>query len=164
MRIRFNEDRDVRDHLGVVVQSFRAGEVVELSTASARHWLNRNAAELVRDTTPLGKGEVAKKPPANPRPEEEVKPATDAFDKYREKEIGPSRETGPDKPPSASPADPASSTKTSSTSGEPENKDDAKSEPSTKATSASPSRTSSTPRTRAGGGRRRTPKASKAKK
>ena len=44
MKVKFLEAREVRDGEGVVIQKFRAGQVIELSTASARHWINRGAA------------------------------------------------------------------------------------------------------------------------
>lgn len=45
MKIRFVEDRVVRAG-DKIVERFKAGQVVELSDASARHWLSRNAAEI----------------------------------------------------------------------------------------------------------------------
>jgi hypothetical protein len=60
MKIEFTEPRRVLDHAGKVIQKFSAGEVVELSEASARHWLNRNVAKVVG-------GAAAPEP--EPRPE-----------------------------------------------------------------------------------------------
>ena len=48
MHVKFLEAREVKDGAGVVIQKFRAGQVVELSTASARHWINRNAATAIQ--------------------------------------------------------------------------------------------------------------------
>lgn len=45
--IEFLEAVEVRDHNGKVEQSFKANQVVELSDASARHWLTRGLARLV---------------------------------------------------------------------------------------------------------------------
>lgn len=59
-KIKFTEPRRVLDHTGKVIQEFSAGEVVELSEASARHWLNRNAANIVG---------AAAEPEPEPRPE-----------------------------------------------------------------------------------------------
>lgn len=47
VRIRFTEDRIVLDHNRKPIQRFKAGQVVELTEASARHWLTRGAARLV---------------------------------------------------------------------------------------------------------------------
>ena len=44
MKVKFLEAREVKDGLGVVIQKFKVGEIAELSTASARHWINRSAA------------------------------------------------------------------------------------------------------------------------
>ena len=44
MKVKFLEAREVLDGEGIVIQKFRAGQVVELSTASARHWINRGFA------------------------------------------------------------------------------------------------------------------------
>lgn len=63
-RVRFNEHREVRDHLGKVVASFAAGEVVELSAASAKRWLRREAAELVAKSVKLGLPPGIARPPA----------------------------------------------------------------------------------------------------
>jgi hypothetical protein len=46
MKIRFFEAQDVYAQ-GKIEQQFKAGQVVELSDASARHWLSRNMAEVV---------------------------------------------------------------------------------------------------------------------
>lgn len=48
LKIKFVEAREVLDGDGVVIQRFKVGQVVELSNASARHWLNRGAALDVR--------------------------------------------------------------------------------------------------------------------
>lgn len=47
MKIRFTETREVKDGEGKVKTRFQAGESYELQAASARHWLNRNAAVVV---------------------------------------------------------------------------------------------------------------------
>ncbi len=44
MKVKFLEAREVLDGEGMVIQKFRAGQVVELSNASARHWINRGFA------------------------------------------------------------------------------------------------------------------------
>jgi len=51
MKVKFLEDREVADGEGVVYQRFKAGQVVELSNASARHWITRNAALEVQGST-----------------------------------------------------------------------------------------------------------------
>lgn len=67
MKIRFTEPRRVLDHNRRVVAKFSAGEVVELSEASARHWLNRNIAKIVGAA-------------AEPEPEDEdLRPEGDAL-------------------------------------------------------------------------------------
>jgi hypothetical protein len=62
--VRFTEDKDVRDHLGRVVQSFRAGQVVELSAASARRWLRRHAAVEVQGAADPAPAQLSTPPPA----------------------------------------------------------------------------------------------------
>lgn len=52
MKIRFLVDRVVRDEKGVVVVQFRKGQIVDLVSASANHWLNRAVAEEVTTETP----------------------------------------------------------------------------------------------------------------
>lgn len=44
MQVKFVDAQEVRDGEGVVIQKFKAGQVIELSTASARHWINRGLA------------------------------------------------------------------------------------------------------------------------
>ncbi len=44
MQVKFVDAQEVRDGEGVVIQKFKAGQVAELSTASARHWINRGLA------------------------------------------------------------------------------------------------------------------------
>lgn len=43
-KIRFVEDRVVRDHNGDVIDHFKTGQVKEMGASSARHWLNRGVA------------------------------------------------------------------------------------------------------------------------
>ncbi len=45
MKIKFLTDRQVVAQ-GKVVEKFKAGQVKELSDASAYHWLNRGVAEI----------------------------------------------------------------------------------------------------------------------
>ncbi len=47
-KIRFVDAQEVLDGEGIVIQKFRAGQVVELSNASAMHWLSRGLALDVR--------------------------------------------------------------------------------------------------------------------
>lgn len=150
MRIRFLEDREVKDHNGLVVESFRAGEVVELSTTSARRWLKRNAAQQVADDAPIGPKEVpAPDPPLSVR-------------------TGESRDSGPEQQRYASPPAPVSPPSMSSESDEPTPQGDAGSSRSTAgsgpkedASSTLHLPTSSTPRTQRGGRRRKTRQDSK---
>ena len=48
MQVKFVDAQEVRDGEGVVIQKFKAGQVAELSAASARHWINRGLALDVR--------------------------------------------------------------------------------------------------------------------
>lgn len=50
MFVKFLTDRTVLDHLGGVDQSFHAGQVVELSDASAQRWIRRAVAVEVHGT------------------------------------------------------------------------------------------------------------------
>lgn len=60
MKIKFLVDRKVLDHNGKVVESFKAGQVKEMSEASMRHWLNRNVAEIyVKPLRVVAKAEEA---------------------------------------------------------------------------------------------------------
>ncbi len=61
MRVKFLQDRDVEAQ-GEVIESFKAGEVYELSASSARRWIRRELAMEVQ-------GAAAPKRPA-------TKPAT----------------------------------------------------------------------------------------
>ena len=137
MKVLFAEDTEIRDHLGRVEQSFRAGEVVELSTASARRWIRRNRATEFVGAPKI----VLKAPPAPPT----------------KGGHGASPDSGKGKLPSASPPAPASVTMTSSTSAAPETKEDAESSSSIEPSSEPSGPTSSTGPTPHGGGRRRTP-------
>jgi len=159
MRIQFTEDREVRNHLGVVEQSFRAGQVVELSTASARRWLRRHAAFEVNGDTPIGVHETVPevRVVVHP-PEPEAKP--DPFEESRRKELGGSPESGQE-PSSASPPAPASQSETANTSDAQEPKADAGSSSSTEHGNDADGPTASTQPTPVGGGRRRTRRASK---
>lgn len=139
MRVKFLRDERVLDHLGQETASFGVGEVVEMSTASARRWIRRNAAEEF-----VGEAQ------------EVVRPTRAA-----EAESGPSRESGPDTPPSASQVGQASAKTTSSESEKPENKTAAESSSLTEPTSAQSGQTSATEPTRRGGGKRKTRRASK---
>ncbi len=70
MKVKFLEAREVKDGLGVVIQKFKAGQVTELSTASARHWINRNAAVEVAGIARIVKEpEAAKDAPDDDKPE-----------------------------------------------------------------------------------------------
>ncbi len=48
MQVKFVDAQEVLDGEGVVIQKFKAGQVIELSTASARHWINRGLAIDIR--------------------------------------------------------------------------------------------------------------------
>lgn len=142
MKVKFTKDEVVEDHLGNIVQSFQAGEVVELSTASARRWIRRNSAfEFYGESKP----EAVKEP--EPHPTEKAA-------------SGESQESGAALPSASLPAQ-ASVTETSNTSVAPENKDDAASLSSTEHTSEPSGQTSSTAPTRRGGGKRKTRRGSK---
>ena len=47
VRVRFSEDRTVKDHHGKIVDTFKAGKVYALSYASANRWIIRGVAEPV---------------------------------------------------------------------------------------------------------------------
>ncbi len=47
VKVKFTDDVKVEDGDGKVIQKFRAGQVVELNGASARHWINRSLATRV---------------------------------------------------------------------------------------------------------------------
>ena len=64
MKVKFLEAREVEDGEGIVIQKFRAGQVVELSNASARHWINRGAAVDVQAAARAAKEAAEEKPEA----------------------------------------------------------------------------------------------------
>ncbi len=76
--IKFVEDKSVLDGEGNVTSKFKSGQVVELSTASARHWLNRGAALEVQARAKVELKTVyapAKNPaPPNPTPRKPGRP------------------------------------------------------------------------------------------
>ena len=47
MRVRFLEDREVRDGQGRLLAAYQVGDEVKLPLASARRWLRRGVAEAV---------------------------------------------------------------------------------------------------------------------
>lgn len=47
IKVRFTENREVKDGAGNVIDKFQEGGTYELTEDSARHWLNRNAAVRV---------------------------------------------------------------------------------------------------------------------
>lgn len=61
-KIRFVQDRLVKDHTGAVIDHFKTGQVKEMGAASARHWLNRGVAVeatgTARAAAPAPAGEV----------------------------------------------------------------------------------------------------------
>jgi hypothetical protein len=73
IRVEFTEDRRVLDHTGEVIESFKAGQVVALSEASARHWLSRNVAFEVQ-------GRARAKPEPSPDTKPEPAPSGDGGD------------------------------------------------------------------------------------
>ena len=60
MKIKFLKDRAVEAQ-GVIVQTFKAGEVYELSASSAKRWIRRNLATEV-----IGKAVPKRKPASKP--------------------------------------------------------------------------------------------------
>ncbi len=48
IEVKFGDAQEVRDGEGVVTQSLKAGQVVEMNNASARYWINRGMALDVR--------------------------------------------------------------------------------------------------------------------
>lgn len=145
--VRFNQDRDVKNHLGVVIQSFRTGDVVELSEASARRWISRGIAERVKDGQAPDPPTVEKSDGKSARP--------------TQGDNGPSPGSGPDQPSSASQAGPVSLTGNSNESGLPGKPDDAASSQSTEVGSEPDGPTSSTEPTRRGSGKRKTSRGSR---
>ncbi len=48
IKVKFFEAQEVEDGEGIVIESFRAGQVVELTNASARFWISRGLASDVQ--------------------------------------------------------------------------------------------------------------------
>lgn len=135
--VTFVRDEKVLDHNGQVVEDWKAGQVAELSKASAVRWIRRGAA--VSGVLEAQGSEYAGGPLAD----------------------GASPDDGKDAPSSASPPAPASTTDNSTSSGEPETPTDAASSSSTAPSSAPDGPTSATAPTPRGGARPRTRPGSK---
>ena len=74
IEVEFLVDREVTDGAGKVIARFKAGQVYELSNASAHRWIKRHAAKLVQGSLqPVG--------PRGPQSESERR----AFGKGKEK-------------------------------------------------------------------------------
>ena len=73
MFVKFLEYREMEDGEGVVYEKFKAGQVYELNTASARRWITRNAAVEVK-----GRAKPEGKPVAKPEGKPVAKPADGA--------------------------------------------------------------------------------------
>lgn len=68
MKIRFNADRTVEAQ-GEVVETYKAGEIYELSASSARRWLRRGLATEVQ-----GSAKKPAAPKSEPKPVEKPAP------------------------------------------------------------------------------------------
>ena len=176
MLVKFLREEKVLDGSGKVRQHFREGEVVDLPTASARHWLNREAVVKVNASVPQFPPKVApvvmpgpvaaeKREPdpfaafrqtqkVEPKPAEPVKAMPDPKEEPVKRKPGrPKKATdgsspalGKAKPSASSAAAPASPASKSITSD-----GDAGSSPSTTPISSHRGPMSSTPATQAGG-------------
>ena len=73
MKIKFMEDREVWAQ-DVCVQAFKAGEVYELTSSSARRWLRRGLATEVH-----GKPAATKRKPAKKSAPAKVAPKSDTL-------------------------------------------------------------------------------------
>jgi hypothetical protein len=141
-RVRFVEDRDVLDGAGRVTASFRAGEVYELSDASARRWVRRSVAHLVGQEAPA------------PRTVDPPLVQSDAFARHRQS-LGisePAKASG--EPNDAATGTASSSSPAAPASGEPTSSGSAAapaSSPSTAPGNSAPGPTPSTPATPSGG-------------
>lgn len=82
MKIRFIQDRVVKDHDGNVIDTFRAGQVKELAEASARHWINRGVAVEIQGKDKGGAGVPAgrQEKPAGPALVSAIVGVIDALD------------------------------------------------------------------------------------
>jgi hypothetical protein len=76
MKIRFLQDRVVRDELRGTPQEtrYRAGQEVELADASAQHWIRRGVAQEVPHDTPHQPAAAPPVPAAAPAPEDVAGP------------------------------------------------------------------------------------------
>ena len=109
MKIRFIEDREVLDGAGRAIQTFSAGEVYDLPSASARRWLRRKVAEEAGENA----AEVTKDAEPEPAPQE-----TEPGEAKSQPEQSPTgSEAGEDQQSSSPQADRASRQTTSKPSG-----------------------------------------------
>ena len=72
INVKFLGAQEVEDGEGIVIQRFRAGQVIELTNASARFWLSRGLALDVQDAardTRLAAEDAAEKKPEAEKPE-----------------------------------------------------------------------------------------------
>lgn len=125
MLIKFTREAKVLDGSGKIRQHFREGETVDLPTASARHWLNREAAERVKASVPQypSKAEVmptTEKPdsfaPFQNMPDPKEEPVKRRPGRPRKVEGGLSPESGSETPSPSAPGGQASPESKSTTS------------------------------------------------
>lgn len=146
MLVKFLREEKVLDGSGKIRQHFLAGQVVELSTASARHWLNREAVTRVSGSVPT----FAPKAEVMPDPKEE--PVKRRPGRPRKAENGASLASGQESPSASSAEAPASPESKLTTS-----EGDAESSPSTTHTFSRRGPMSYTPATPLGGESTETP-------
>lgn len=107
MRVRFLQDRSVKDHNDIVVESFTAGRVYDLPMASARRWIRRAVAEEDGGPAPEAPAPVVEETPPQVEPVPEVEPSPTEGES----------EAGKEAPLSSLQVDPALPSETSNTSG-----------------------------------------------
>ena len=125
MLVKFLREEKVLDGSGKIRQHFREGETVDLPTASARHWLNREAAERVKASVPQYPSKAEVKPttekpdsfaPFQNMPDPKEEPVKRRPGRPRKAESGPFPESGSEKPSPSAPEGQASPESKSTTS------------------------------------------------
>ena len=125
MLVKFLREEKVLDGSGKIRQHFREGETVDLPTASARHWLNREAAERVKASVPQYPSKAEVKPttekldsfaPFQSMPDPKEEPVKRRPGRPRKAESGPSPESGSETPSPSAPEGQASPESKSTTS------------------------------------------------
>ena len=102
IEVKFLEAAEVKDGGGVVIQAFKAGQVKEMSNASARHWINRGIAFDVQAAARAAREAKQPEETAEPKGKGKGRGKAKKDPEAKTGDAGPtSRGSGPAKPSSA---------------------------------------------------------------